>query len=71
MKKLVKLSICFLLILSVMSAFVTLNASAAGTSISFSSKTVKPGDNVTVTVTLNADEGMYAYDISLSYNSSI
>lgn len=71
MKKLVKLSICFLLILSVMSAFVSLSASAAGTSISFSSKTVKPGDTVKVTVNVNGDEEIYAASVAITYNTSI
>ncbi len=71
MKRIIKLSICFLLILSVMSAFASFGASAAGTSISFSSKTVKPGQNVTVTVRVNGDEDIYGVDISMTYNNSV
>lgn len=71
MKKLLKLSVCFLLLLSVMSAFIGLSASAASTAISFSSATVKPGDNVTVTVRVNGDEDIYGVDISMTYNNSV
>lgn len=46
-------------------------ASAAGTTISFSSSKPSVNDSVTVTVTVNADGNMYGTEFSVNYNPDV
>ncbi len=62
---------CLLAITLIFSLFFALPASAATTTLSLSSKQVKPGDNVTVTVKLNAGEAIYGFDITITYDTSV
>lgn len=67
-KRLITISLAAMLLCSVF----CLSASAAGsTSIAFSSSSPKVGDNVTVTVKLNAGEEIYAIEGSINYDTSV
>lgn len=70
MKKIICLLISFVIVISlVMSG--TVNTMAAGSStMSFSSKQVKVGDSVSVTVKINTTEKMYAQGFVLKYEPS-
>ncbi len=71
MKYVLKRLLCVVAIFSILSTFAVVNVSAASTIIALSAKEVKPGQDVTVTVTVNAGEDIYGIDISINYNSSI
>ena len=71
MKRFAKTLLCFLTIAALLSIFFVVNVSAASTTIAFSTNTVKPGDNVAVTIRVNGDEEIYSASISLTYNTSI
>lgn len=63
-------AVIFLCIIILTSAFV-FNASAAGTIISFSKKSLTVGDTVTVTVTLNPGEAMYSVGCVINYDNNV
>ncbi len=71
MKRFFKTAVCIMVIISVMTFSLAINASAASTIISLSSKQVKPGDNVTVTVKLNAGEPIYGLSCTVNYDTSV
>lgn len=62
---------CLLAATLIFSLFFALPASAATTTLSLSSKQVKKGENVTVTVKLNAGEAIYGFDITVTYDTSV
>ena len=63
-------AVMFLSVIIIASAMV-FNTSAAGTIISFSKKSLTVGDTVTVTITLNAGEAMYAVGCIINYDNSV
>lgn len=71
MKNTIKAFISLFLVFTMMVSIYSFNASAAGAVIAFSKNSVSVGDSVTVTVTLNAGEAMYAVGCVVNYDSSI
>lgn len=71
LKKLLKKSLCILLTFGILASFLTFSVSAAGTTIAFSKNDLKIDDTLTVTVTVNAGEAMYAVSLILNYDSSV
>lgn len=69
-KSLIKI-ITILAAVSVAVSCLVFTASAAGTTISFSSSKPSVNDSVTVTVTVNADENMYGTSFSVNYNPDV
>ncbi len=60
-----------LVVVIILASLFTFGASAANnTIIAFSSNTITIGDKVTVTVTLNSDQPIYAYDYTLKYDAT-
>ena len=71
MKQFLKKALCLLCTFVVLTAASLITVSAASTVIILSSNSPKPGDNVTVTVKINADQPMYAVDATVTYDSSV
>lgn len=69
-KSLIKI-ITILAAASVAVSCLIFTASAAGTTISFSSSKPSVNDSVTVTVTVTADENMYGTSFSVNYNPDV
>ncbi len=63
--------ITILVAVSVAVSCLIFTASAAGTTISFSSSKPSVNDSVTVTVTVNADGNMYGTEFSVNYNPDV
>lgn len=70
MKKIISLMLTLILVMGLF-AFGGMNASAASSSMRFSSKEVEIGKEVTITININADEEMYAIEFSINYNPEI
>ncbi len=70
MKKLLKLSICIMSIILILSNCIFASVASSAT-IAFSSNTVAVGDTVSVTVRLNPNVPMYTVNFSLSYDANI
>ncbi|MGN0493953.1 MAG: cadherin-like beta sandwich domain-containing protein [Acutalibacteraceae bacterium] len=71
MNKAIKKIITLLITVGVLLSCLAFTASAAGSTISFSNNKPKVNDSVTVTVTVNAGEAMYAVQFSVSYNAEV
>lgn len=72
MKKIIKIAAAVLIVLALIFAVIYLPANAASSSsIAISSKSVKIGDALTVTVRINGGEAMYATEASLNYDANI
>lgn len=71
MKKFIKLTTVLIVISIILSVFLCVPTFAASSSVSVSSKSVIIGNNVTVTVTINGGEAMYATEANVSYNAGV
>lgn len=71
MKKPIKKIITLLITVGVLLSCLVFTASAAGSTISFSSNNPKVNDSVTVTVTVSSNESIFAIGFSLKYNPDI
>ena len=71
MKKPIKKIITLLITVGVLLSCLVCTASAAGSTISFSSNNPKVNDSVTVTVTVSSNESIFAIGFSLKYNPDI
>ncbi len=70
MKNIFKKVACFAAVCLLIASVNVFSVSAAST-VLICDTTVKPGDNITVTVKVNADHPMYAVDATVSYTSSV
>lgn len=71
MKKLFKMTLSLLTVIGVLASFLSLNVSAAGTIIAFSSNAVTVGEDVTVSITVNPEEAMYGVKFIVNYDSNV
>ena len=71
MKRVLKGIFSVLLIFCIVFSFTAINTLAAGTVISFSKKTLKVGESLTVRVTINPGEPMYAVGCIVNYDSNV
>ncbi len=71
MKKTIKKIITLLITVGVLLSCLVFTASAAGSTISFSSNNPKVNDSVTVTVTVSSNESIFAIGFSLKYNPDV
>ncbi len=70
MKKLTKIS-SIIIIMVLMLSCIIVPASAKGTTLYFSKNTIEVGDKVSVSVTINPEESMYAVSFYLQYDESV
>ncbi|MBQ4131109.1 MAG: cadherin-like beta sandwich domain-containing protein [Clostridia bacterium] len=70
MKKLTKISSVITIIVLMLSCIIV-PASAKGTTLYFSKNTLEVGDKVTVSVSVNPEESMYAVSFYLQYDDSV
>ena len=71
MKKLFKKAALLIAAITLIISAAAIPSSAASTVISFNPQKPTVGQNVTITVTVNADFKMYGADFSVSYNQSV
>lgn len=71
MKEIFKITLSLIMAMTVFASVLCLNVSAAGTTISFGSETVTVGEDVTVNITLNPEEGMFGYKFVVNYDSNV
>jgi len=71
MKKILKSSLSFLCILTLVISLFTFTTFAAGSSIGLSKSSVTVGNEVKATITFNPGEAMYAVQGIINYNSSV
>ncbi len=71
MKKALKILLPISLIFTIVFSFFSFNASAAGAIIAFSSSSVTVGNNVTVSITLDAGEAIYAVECTVNYDTNV
>lgn len=70
MKNIFHIILSFLIVVVITASLFCMPAHAAGTIISFSKNSIVVGDDLSVTLTLDAGEAMYAVGCSISYDSS-
>lgn len=71
MKKILKATAGLIICIIVLTSVMIVNTSAAGTIIAFSKKSLTVGEAVTVTVSLDAGEAMYATGCVINYDNNV
>ena len=71
MKRIVKILLSFVLIVTICCSLLSINTFAAGSAISLANSTVTVGEDVSVTLTFDAGEAMYSVSGVINYDTSI